>query len=101
MATTLSSAAPTWARRVWADSQNIYLEVPCTSGPPFIQKFSKSDSGLSKALEFICLAFKDEQPLGSVFNLTQHPLTKSKPLLKFSDDSREKAREILKRMKIT
>lgn len=97
------TAAPTWARKVWADSENIYLEIPAVGdAPPFIQKYSKSDQGLSKALALICLAFDAQAPKGGTYPIAKHPLVnRAKPgILNYSEGSRERAREVLQKLKL-
>jgi hypothetical protein len=97
----LTTAAPTWARRVWADATHIFLEIPCKDGPPFIQKYSKSEGGLSKALDLICLAFRQESPRGGSYPLLKHPRTQKPGINNFSQEQRDRASAVLKRLKIT
>lgn len=95
------SAAPKWARKVWADPSFIYLEVPCTNGgPPLIQKYEKCDGGLAKALTLICLAFHQEAPKPGSYVIAPNPLTKGPGINNFSGEQRAKARDVLKKLKI-
>lgn len=48
-ATVLSSAAPPWAIKVWADDVNIYGEVPSVNGPCVVA-YRRSEGGLAMAL---------------------------------------------------
>lgn len=66
---------PSWSRTIWADSHHLYLAIPTTTGEPFVQAYSLSENGLSKALELIRLAF-DAQPVKSDYVHRPHPLTK-------------------------
>lgn len=100
-ATTATTGAPDWSRRVWADSTHIYLEIPSRSGPPLIQKYAKTEGGLSKALELICLAFKKDQPLGGSYQIPMNPLIKRKTGINdFSPEQRKRAGDILRKLKI-
>ncbi len=99
-ATSASSARPPWAITCWADDHSIFTEVPAVSGPPLIQKYALTEGGLSKALDFLRAFHRQSQPTGGDYKITlQANIKRSSPA--GSDAQREKAREILKRLKIT
>lgn len=108
-ATFEESGAPPWSRRVWADGSFIYLEIPSRSGPPLIQKYEKCDGGLAKALDLICLAFKQIpqaplkfQPKGGapVTKVPEGARSQVKLSKEFTDQQRAKAAAILRKMGI-
>ncbi len=94
-----TTAAPIYARKVWADDNSIFVEIPAVSGPPFIQKFSKTEGGLSKALALISIAHKKDKPTGGTYKFPTHPLTK-RGKNDFSPEQRARARDILRKLKI-
>jgi len=47
------TSAPPWARKVWFDTENLYLEMPVVGQAPITMKFSFTEDGLSKALKTI------------------------------------------------
>ncbi len=100
MADFATSARPPWSIVCWADDHAIFTEVPCISGPPLIQRYALTEGGLSKALDFLRAFHRQHQPTGGDYKITlQANIKRSAP--QGSDAQREKAREILKRLKIT
>lgn len=94
------SARPAWALTMWADDSFIYTEIPAKSGPPLIQKYELCEGGLSKALAFMRDFHRKHQPKGGDYKITlQAKITRPAP--QATDASREKAREILRKLKIT
>lgn len=52
-ATSLPTAKPSWAVVTWLTDTHIYIEIPASAGQPYITKFSITEGGLSKALNFL------------------------------------------------
>lgn len=90
------SGRPPWAITCWVDDFAVFTEVPCKSGPPLIQKYSLSESGLSRALAFLRAMHLEARPNGGTYKIgVQANITKPGP--KVSEETREKARAVLKR----
>lgn len=95
--TVATTGAPAWAVVCWADDNNIYIELRGVHGP-YITKYPLSESGLSKAL----FLMKDcHKKMASPIYQVQGVNPAYKPKGDFSEVQREKAREILRRLKIT
>lgn len=97
MAEIAATGRPAWAVCAWADDNNIYIELSGVHGP-YISKYPLSEAGLSKALHLMrdChrkMASPIYQALGVNPNY--------KPKGDFSEMQRERAREVLRRLKIT
>lgn len=100
MTTTAPSARPPWAVTCWVDNGAVYTEVPALTGPPLIQKYDLCDSGLNKALSFMRDLHRKHQPLGGDYKITLQANIK-KVGVDYSQAQRQKARDILRRLKIT
>ncbi len=91
------SAAPAHAIRAWADSRNLYFELPSQNGPAVIA-FPRSTEGLSRALAILS-ARHEVEGHGEVYYRPQ--LASSIPDKNgITESQRQSARDILKRMKI-
>lgn len=62
MTTFAKTGYPKWARRMWYDAGNIYLEMPVVGKPPIIMKFIGTEGGLSKALDFMRVQYDKAGP---------------------------------------
>lgn len=91
------SAHPAWAVTCWVDDNHVYVELPVKDSAPYITKHSLTEAGLSKALGQLRDIHRERR--GSA-NYTIAPHPKFKPKGDFSDAQREKARDVLKRLKI-
>lgn len=91
------TGAPAWAVICWADDNNIYIKLRGVHGP-YITKYSLSEAGLSKAL----FLMKDcHTKMASPIYQAQGVNLAYKPKGDFNEQQRERAREVLKRLKIT
>ena len=61
MANALTTAAPPHALLCWLDDRYVYVEIPSSTGSPFVDKFPLCEAGLSKALNLLRLRY-DELP---------------------------------------
>ena len=89
MSTFAPSARPQWAAIAWATKDEIFVEIPCKDGPPYICRYAKSTIGLAAALNIMV-----KNPA------SEKPPKQENPFVKFSPSMREVTREILKRRKI-
>lgn len=102
-ATVLTTARPPKCAIAWATKDAIFVEIPCRDGPPYIARYRKTVDGLTAALN-ILVEHDDPAPRPQAI---AHPAVKKVPqgasarAAWATDDQRAKAREILKRMKIT
>lgn len=92
-----STGRPAWAHWMWCDENNIYIEMAGQHGP-YITAYPLNENGLSKALHLMRDARKK-----AASPVYQRPgvVEGYKPKGDFSEPQRERAREILKRLKIT
>ncbi len=72
-ATYLPSGRPPWAVTCWTDDVNVYLELPCVDGPPFIQTYALTENGLGKALSFMRDFHRQHEPKGGTYKIAPHP----------------------------
>lgn len=54
-----TSGAPPWARLTWHDANYIYMEFPMANAAPYIMKFSKTEGGLTAALNIMKRLYQD------------------------------------------
>lgn len=102
MTTFAPSAKPAWAVVAWCDDRAIYIELPCKEGPPYIQKFDLTEGGLSKALHMMKDARKKLAKPSEMasFSFTEHPKLKRNQTTEVSAETRAKARDVLRRLKM-
>jgi hypothetical protein len=97
--TFLTTARPQNVSIAWATKDAIFVEIPCENGPPYICRYPKNLTGLAKALNVVL-----EKPERNDVRTLQkdHPKVTKVPqnASQFTDASREKTRDILKRLKI-
>jgi hypothetical protein len=101
MTTSAKSFHPPWATLTWADDRYIYTEIPSAAGPPFIQRYTLSEGGLSKALSFL----RDHHARAKA-------ATKTAPTRRWAEtqvqgkprpgtpEQRGKARDLIRRLKV-
>lgn len=98
-ATSLSSAAPPHALLCWLDDRYVYVEIPSSTGSPFVDKFPLCEAGLSKALNLLRLRY-DELP-SSMKNYTMPSIEPSmkngKPPIQ-TGKQRDQALAVLRKM---
>lgn len=99
-ATSSLTARPPWAHEMWCDDTHIYVELPSTNGAPFIMKFSLTEGGLSKALNFMRTEHHKHQPQGGYYVVPDFPITRKGPEVKATERTRESTRAILKRLNL-
>lgn len=95
------SYRPPYAVTCWVDDGAIHIEIPSKdpSLPPYIQRYSLSEGGLAKALAAMKAGYKAYKDTGRVFSpISRTPKRKHHSADAFSDNQREAARAILKRM---
>lgn len=95
--TVAPTARPAWAVTAWADDNAIYIELPSIHGP-CVLRYPFSESGLSKALH---LMSSQHKKLNSPIYQAPGVNPAYKPQGGFSEQQRERAREVLRRLKIT
>lgn len=98
MTTFSSTGRPAWAVTMWADDNFVYMELPVKDGPPYITKHSYSEGALGKALGMMRDIHRKMNPPGGDFVIPKHPRIKASPV--GTAEQRQKAHEILKKMKI-
>lgn len=90
-------AHPPYAKYVWCDENNIYLELSGQHGP-YVTKYALNEGGLSKALVLMRDCHRQQSsPIYTVPGV--NPAYKARG--DYSEAQRERAREVLKRLKIT
>ena len=102
-ATALSTARPLRAAIAWATKDAIFVEIPCRDGPPYIARYRKTLEGLTAALN-ILIEHEDPAPRqipAAHAKITKVPQGATSRASWATDAQREKAREVLKRLKIT
>lgn len=95
------SARPAWAVTCWVDDYNVYTEIACSSGPPFIQSYPLTEGGLSKALAFMRNAYRKHEPKGGAYPILQQANISKPTIQAFEPEARKRAQEILKKLRIT
>lgn len=93
---TATDFRPPWAVTMWADDEAIYLEIPAKDGPPFIQRYLKTEGGLSKALALMVTTHRKHQPKGGSYKIV-NSFTRKSTINDFTQDQRETARAILRK----
>lgn len=87
---------PVWAKMTWCDENSIYVELDGQHGP-YIIKYQLSEFGLSKALSLM----RDcHRKLSSPIYQAPGVNPNYKPKGDFPEQQRERAREVLRRLKI-
>ncbi len=105
MAVPLPTFKPPYAITCWADATHIFVELPTTSGPPYITKYPFTEAGLSKALWLMRSGYEKAKPTITGDYSRAHPLIKhtskaKAAVAKTTDEQRASARNVLKKMGI-
>lgn len=96
---------PPWAVTAWADATDVYIEVPSkTEGePPYITKYPLSEAGFARALHYTRELYEANRPKTPI-DYTRHPKVRRVPMTatnsQFTEEQREKARDVLRRLRI-
>jgi hypothetical protein len=105
--TYLPRGRPAYAQIMWMDDAgDIFVELPCKDAPPYIQKFSGTEGGLSKALETLRNARPKPKPSYAREEATPdpnavHPLvvaSKAKAQEQFTAEQRTNALAVLRKL---
>lgn len=92
-----TTARPSHAVTAWVDDVNVYVELACKNAPPYVMKFPLTDAGLSKALNLMREVHRKKG--GSRQKDAPHPLVQRKGDT-FSQEQRDTAKAVLRRLKI-
>ena len=101
-----STSAPPWARKMWYDSNHIYVEMPVVGHPPITLQFDWTDAGLNKALKLMRkVAETSAEYQGKNGWSKPHPIVKrqregQKPKPVVTTESRSIARMVLKKLRM-
>lgn len=96
-ATSLPSAAPSYAVPFWIDKNHMFCELPSQNGP-IIFRFTRDTIGLSKAFATVFAAYLPDTH-GEIYSAPQ--LASSIPDKNgITERQRQDARDILKRLKV-
>lgn len=103
-AITAHSARPLGTAIAWATKTELFVEIPCKDGPPYICRYPKTANGLAQALNVLV-----ENTKASTTYAIQDRTRTAKPTLAhpkvrreapITESQREAARAVLKRLKI-
>ena len=102
-ATALTTARPARTAIAWATKDAIFVEIPCKDSAPMIVRYRKTLDGLIAALNIL---IEHEEPAPRQIPVAHAKVTKvpqgaSSRASWATEEQRAKARDILKRMKIT
>lgn len=95
-ATFAPTAKPRWAVTAWVDDNNVFVEIPIKDQAPFIAKYSLTAAGLNEALGRM-RDYHTEKSGPPVYVVP--PRIASTPS-KYPDATREKAKEVLRKLGI-
>ena len=84
------SAAPPWAVRVWSDGLTLYAELP--GSPPYVMKFSHTESALSKVLSLLRKRFSEAK--GGSYRVPERMISRKGA----TKEQRQDALAVLKKM---
>lgn len=91
------SAAPPYAILIWADELNIYAQLPSINGP-YVAMFKRSEGGLSSALHQLgAMHVEHAEPHYTRPDLPPK-VAPAKRGLAVSENDREAARDVLKKL---
>ena len=105
----LTNGAPAWAIVAWADDNFVYTQLPSKDGQaPLIQKYPLDSTGLGQALSMMREIHREMNPPGKGLEFVSRTTVKITPQrkghkarpLKGTEQQRQTAREILKKMGI-
>ena len=99
MTTSLArTARPASAAIAWVQGDRLFVELPTRMGVPYICTYKRTLEGLTAALN-ILIENSDALPPSPQTSVGPHPSVRK--VASFSEDQREAARGILKKMGIT
>ena len=107
-ATAAKTFKPPWAVTAWLDDTAVYIEIPATNGPPYIQRYSLTEGGLSSALKAMKDLYVREircRPTFPIYKSYDRVGKPKQPSVRaksnrFTPEQRATALEVLKRMKL-
>lgn len=91
-----TTARPLKAAIAWTDGENLFVEIPCKSGPPYICRYRRTLEGLTAALNILIDKSDALPPVPQPVQATSHPAVRK--VATFTEDQREGVRAILKKM---
>lgn len=98
--TVAPTSAPPWARKMWFDTEHIYMEMPVIGSHPITLKEKWTEGGLSKMLKLMRRVAEESVNYVPRNGKTvlDHPIIKRpKEQVQSTVEGRSKARELLKR----
>lgn len=96
-----TTGRPAWAITVWCDSQFMYTEIAGSPGkPPYIEKHALTEGALSKALHFMRSLHEKHCPDRTNYVVPPWPVTRALRGQSVSEDTREKTRAVLRRLRL-
>lgn len=98
-ATAAPNFRPPHAVTMWCDDTRIFVELPAKEGPPYIIDFPLTEAGLSRAVNILKVEKKKVGASGK-YKAEPDPRIKRK-VETHNEETREKARAILKKMGLT
>lgn len=100
-ATSSTTGRPPWAICCWVDSQHLYTEIPGAPGkPPYIEKHALTEGALSKAITFMRSLHEKHCPDRANYVVPPWPVSKALAGQRVSEDTREKTRAVLRRLRL-
>lgn len=100
MTSPASTARPPRAAIAWVQDDRLFVELPTKTGVPYICAYKCTLEGLTAALNIVIENSDAPAPSPAPSVAAPHPAVR-RPLATFTDDQREAARAILKKMNIT
>ena len=97
-ATVAATARPANAAVAWVQDDRLFVELPTKSGTPYVIAYKRTLEGLTAALN-ILIENSEALPPSPQTSVGPHPSVRK--VASFSEDQREAARRILKKMGIT
>lgn len=96
-----TTGRPPWSVVCWTDSQYLYTEIAGSPGkPPYIEKHALTEGALSKALSFMRSLHEKHCPDRTNYTIPAWPITKALKGVVVSEDTREKTRAVLRRLRL-
>lgn len=96
-----TTGRPPWAITAWCDSQFLYTEIAGSPGkPPYIEKHPLTEGALSKALAFMRSLHEKHCPDKANYTVPPWPVSRGLKGAAVSEDTREKTRAVLRRLRL-
>ena len=93
------TARPASAAIAWVQGDRLFVELPTRTGVPYICTYKRTLEGLTAALNILIENSEALPPTPRTADAKPHPSVRK--VASFSEDQREAARGILKKMGIT